>query len=338
MGSVKDLVVIKAPVPKEMGEGIFTFSDRYSVFDWGEMPDHIPYKGESLCCTTEYFFREFEKAGMKTHYIKDEEANQMRVFLVDVIRPLKKVLHGSIEYDYSAFQNPQLANYLIPLEVIYRNGLPEGSSVFKRIKKGELKPEDLGLNHMPYAGQILPEPYFDVSTKLEDGDRYLGWKGACDISGLNERELKEIQDYVKCANKIITDSAAHAGLTNWDGKFEFAFDTKRNLMFVDAVGTLDECRFTYNGCHVSKEILRQYYKKTQPEWIKQIEDAKATKKPKWKNIVTEKPKNLPPSLRDIVSNLYMAAANGITQQNVFSTPEMNEAINEYKKFMGSIHE
>ena len=33
-------------------------------------------------------------------------------------------------------------------------------------------------------------------------------------------------------------------------------------MVVDVVGTLDECRFTYDGVHVSKEIARQFYKKT----------------------------------------------------------------------------
>ena len=27
---------------------IFAYSNRYSVFDWGEMPDHIPHKGECL--------------------------------------------------------------------------------------------------------------------------------------------------------------------------------------------------------------------------------------------------------------------------------------------------
>jgi phosphoribosylaminoimidazole-succinocarboxamide synthase len=41
MGSVKDLEVIQKPTLTEMGIGRFVFSDRYSVFDWGEMPDHI---------------------------------------------------------------------------------------------------------------------------------------------------------------------------------------------------------------------------------------------------------------------------------------------------------
>ena len=44
MGSVKDLQVIKQATRDVMGVGRFHFSDRYSVFDWGEMPDHIEGK------------------------------------------------------------------------------------------------------------------------------------------------------------------------------------------------------------------------------------------------------------------------------------------------------
>ena len=45
-----------------------------------------------------------------------------------------------------------------------------------------------------------------------------------------------------------------------------------NFMIVDVVGTLDECRFTYDGMHVSKEIARQFYKKT--SWYNDLEQAK----------------------------------------------------------------
>ena len=53
MGSVKDLIVIEEPTEKP-GTGRFVFSDRYSVFDYGEMPDKIENKGRSL-----YGFRVF---------------------------------------------------------------------------------------------------------------------------------------------------------------------------------------------------------------------------------------------------------------------------------------
>ena len=56
MGSVKDLEVIKKPKRNEMGIGRFHFSDRYSVFDWGRMPDLIEGKGEALCIMGAYCF------------------------------------------------------------------------------------------------------------------------------------------------------------------------------------------------------------------------------------------------------------------------------------------
>ncbi|MEM2727184.1 MAG: phosphoribosylaminoimidazolesuccinocarboxamide synthase, partial [Archaeoglobaceae archaeon] len=67
MGSVKDLIVLKSP-NGGLGEGIFEFSNRYSVFDYGEMPDKIEGKGASLCLISAYFFEKLEKIGIKTHY------------------------------------------------------------------------------------------------------------------------------------------------------------------------------------------------------------------------------------------------------------------------------
>ena len=199
MGSVKDLIVIEKPCKNKSGKGRFIFSDRYSVFDWGEMPDHIPDKGKSLCIPAAYFFEKLENMGTKTHYfglVEDNEtkkfadlkrpANTMEVKLVRVLKPPQK---GSA-YDYSIYKTEN-NNILIPLEVIYRKSLPEGSSVFKRLKRGSLKPEDLGLKEIPHPGQILHKPFLDVSTKLEESDHYLGWKEAQKIAHLSDNELEE---------------------------------------------------------------------------------------------------------------------------------------------------
>src|SRR5690606_331179 len=37
---------------------VFEFSDRYSIFDWGEMPDHLEGKGEALAFMG-WFFCDF---------------------------------------------------------------------------------------------------------------------------------------------------------------------------------------------------------------------------------------------------------------------------------------
>ncbi|MGB6369894.1 MAG: phosphoribosylaminoimidazolesuccinocarboxamide synthase, partial [Atribacterota bacterium] len=127
MGSVKDLTVIEKPLKNKSGRGRFIFSDRYSVFDWGEMPDHIPNKGKSLCVSAAYFFEKLETIGIKTHYfglVEDNEtkkfadikrpADTMDVKLVRVLKPSQK---GST-YDYSIYKTEN-NNFLIPLEIIY---------------------------------------------------------------------------------------------------------------------------------------------------------------------------------------------------------------------------
>ena len=63
MGSVKEVEILKKAGQDYEGEGVFTFSDRYSVFDWGEMPDHIEKKGSALCMLSSYFFELLEKEG-----------------------------------------------------------------------------------------------------------------------------------------------------------------------------------------------------------------------------------------------------------------------------------
>ena len=75
------------------GTGRFLFSDRYSVFDWGEMPDHIDGKGAALCLMGAYCFEQLEKKGVKTHYHGLVDENGKAVPSCRVKRAFK--YHGS---------------------------------------------------------------------------------------------------------------------------------------------------------------------------------------------------------------------------------------------------
>jgi len=340
MGSVKDLTVIEGPLKNKSGRGRFIFSDRYSVFDWGEMPDHIPNKGKSLCVSAAYFFEKLESMGMRTHYfglVEDNEtktfanikrpADTMEVKLVRVLKPLQK---GST-FDYSIYKTEN-NNFLIPLEIIYRKSLPEGSSVFKRLEEGSLKPEDLGLKEMPHPGQILSKPFFDVSTKLEESDRYLSWQEAKDMVHLDNSEINEIKRITLLINELIAEEAEKVGLKYEDGKIEFAFNEDRNLVVVDVLGTLDECRFTFKGMPISKEIARLYYRKT--SWFKELIDAKKKDGLSWKNKVNLSPPPLPPRLKELISMAYCAFTNEITGRVWFTKiPAMKEILEEIISFI-----
>jgi phosphoribosylaminoimidazole-succinocarboxamide synthase len=295
-----------------------------------------------------YCFEILKEEGINTHYRGlvtsdgkivttselEESVNIMEMNLVRVFKPKFKA--GS--YDYSIFQ--MLAkngegNFLLPLEIIYRNGLPEGSSIFKRLEKGEVSLEDLGLEHHPKPGEKLKKPIFDASTKLEEKDRYITWLEAKRISGLTDEEIDEVKNRLIRVNNIITRLAKRIGLENEDGKIELAFNSERRLMVVDVVGTLDECRFTFEGFHVSKEIARQFYKETL--WYREIEKAKREASMKgikeWKNLCKSQPPKLDEELRKIISNMYMATANEWTELNLFDAPKLKDVIKEYREYL-----
>ena len=337
MGSVKDLKILVPAEEDKMGVGQFRYSDRYSVFDWGEMPDLISGKGKALCMIGAYFFEKLEKIGVSTHYrglvsgektyrLKDLDGpvDTMEINLVRVIRPENK---GDI-YDYSKYKDAS-ANFLIPLEIIYRNSLPAGSSVFRRLKDGSLQLDEIGLSQMPEPNDVLTEPILDASTKLEITDRYLSWREAQDISGLSDDEILEIKKVTSLINDLISTHASQAGLVNEDGKVEFGYDQDRNLMLVDILGTPDECRFTYSGIPVSKEVARIHYRKS--DWYDEVENAKRKDRANWKSYISSPPPKLPVRLFEQISNLYQSTCNEITGREWFAVPPLKDILREIKE-------
>ncbi len=340
MGSVKDLEIIRPPSKEETGIGRFHFTDRYSVFDWGEMPDLIPNKGASIALLGAYFFERLQQQGISTHYLglieedRPKRLNELNTpSTVMEVRLLRIVRPGFSEgrYDYSCYREER-GNFLIPLEIIYRNSLPAGSSVFKRLEKGEIRPEDLGLQRMPRPGEELDQPILDVSTKLEVTDRYLTWDEAREIASLSEEELQEIKGVAAAVNRLVTEEFRRIGLKNEDGKIEVGFDPERRLMVVDVLGTLDECRLTYNGIPVSKEIARIHYRGT--DWFNAVEEAKKKDRMRWKELVGRGPDPLPPMLKELISMLYSACTNELTGREWFEDiPPLATLLEEIKAYL-----
>ena len=317
MGSVKDLVVKKPATESEMGLGVFKFTDDYSVFDYGKMPDKIPGKGEALCSMAAFNFKQLAEMGIKNHFVSQPAADEMEVSLVRVLYPQK----NEIAYG--------MRNYLVPLEVMFRNSLPEGSSVFKRLNSGQLTPADLGLDEMPEPGIKLEEPFFDVSTKLEElTDRYLSWEEAREMSKLSEEQMDELKEKALKINAFLTKRAEEIGLEHADGKVEFGLNPENELILVDVAGTLDENRFLFNGTHISKQVIRDYYK-TIP-WAGEVGKAKEAEIPKKK---WPAPPKLPPELVEIVSNMYKSVAEAWTGEEIWNAPSIGGTMNSYAGFL-----
>jgi len=336
-GSVKRVYVIKNP-DEEVGEGRFIFTDSYSVFDWGEMPQVIPHRGAALSVIGAFFFEKLQSLGIRTHYLGLEEEGKIKklhelkapsaVMAVKLVRIIEPTLKDG-QYDYSVFKGLK-GNFLIPLEFIYRNSLPEGSSVFRRLKEGSLNLSDLGLERMPEVGEKLKKPILDFSTKLEKIDRYLTGREAKELAFLNDQEFEEIKRTVLRINDLINETLSPYNLENEDGKVEFAFDENRNPMVVDVVGTPDECRFTFEGIPLSKEILRILYRKT--KWYEEIEKAKKEDSINWKEKVSSPPL-LPERAIEAVSYIYQALANTICGKKWFDTPSLEESIRMVKELL-----
>ena len=233
----------------------FVFSDRISVFD-KIIPSNIPYKGETLARTSAYWFDLLKQLGIRTHFIRTTAPNKMRVKRVNVISDYSKI-------------NTQTKNYLIPLELITRSFVY--GSLWDRVKQGIVKPEQLGFEkgHVVKAAEPLPEPFFEVTTKLEKTDRNLTTEEAMKISGITPEEFKAMKELCLKIDQQINTTVKQRGLIHVDGKKEFAFDAERNLMVVDTFGTADEDRFWdakefEQGKYLerSKEFIRQYYRST----------------------------------------------------------------------------
>ncbi len=366
MGSVKDLLVTTPAHENRTGVGTFIFSDRYSVFDWGEMPDHIQNKGCALAVMAAYNFEELEKRSIPTHYQglvqqnggivrfaelkqKDCGARRMQVSLARVYHPIAREFWVSerdveLRYDYSFFEKNRgrINNYLIGLEIIFRNGLPLGSSVFKKIDTAQMISDTkerqkklasllkgLGLKERPQPGDMLPAPVMGFTTKLEPGDRSLTEKEAYRISGLRKVDFQELKQLALKVNDFVTERAEETGFQHYDGKVEMLYNNR--LYICDVLGTFDENRFGFQGQQISKEVLRQWYKRNQPAFVEACDRWKKTGAG-WQKRSDVQPVKLPPTLATMVSQIYMAGCNRYTGKKVFDVPELERVLEKLQRY------
>ena len=233
----------------------FRFTDQISVFD-KVIPSLVPHKGETLCRTSAHWFRIAASMGVKTHFLRVLDGDRMRVRRVEIIPDYAKITAKS-------------TGFLIPLEVIARYYV--AGSLHDRLRKGRLRPEDLGFakGHEPKYGDPLPRPFLETTTKLEAVDRELTREEALRISSLSEDEYEALQELVLRIDARLNADVGKRGLLHVDGKKEFAFDGERELMVIDTFGTADEDRFWDLAAYergeqveLSKEFVRQHYRQT----------------------------------------------------------------------------
>ncbi|ELY58631.1 phosphoribosylaminoimidazolesuccinocarboxamide synthase [Natronolimnohabitans innermongolicus] len=333
MTSVKEFRIDEEATDEELGEGAFAFTDAYSVFDWGQMPDRIPDKGASLCAMGAFNFELLESEGVPTHYrgvIEDgeivpleETASPPWEMAIDLTQ-VPALPNEGRTYDYDQYHAAAGENYLVPLEIVFRNRVPVGSSLRSRTE-----PADHGLDHEAWPDEAvdLEEPIVEFTTKYEESDRQLDREEADEIAG--KAAIEDLESIAREVNRIVTEQAETNGLTHEDGKIEcLYFDGE--IRVADVVGTFDENRFSYEGVQLSKEVLRQHHKRTQPDWVGAVDDAKAEAKAQdvadWKSLCDASPEPLEDHVIEVARDLYCSGANAYTGRELFEAPPLSSAI------------
>lgn len=282
-GSTKD-------VYQSGSDYLFKFSDRYSVFDWGEMPDHLIGKGAALARFTKLIYKEIEKKGVSHHLVnRDCRENEI------MVTPFKVIRDGS--------SLKSLTNVFIPLEVIFRMGFAKGSSLKKRMKT-EADWKLAGMSRSYNELEMFDQPMIDFTTKLERFDRPLTNEEAKELSGLNDSEWMSLIQVTTTVAETLKEVFGKYGISLWDGKIELALGEykgkNREIILVDSIGP-DELRLTKDNIQLSKEIIRQYYRQT--DWYKQLDTVKEKYGEDFKEFISAPPK-LPKEFKAHLEELY----------------------------------
>jgi phosphoribosylaminoimidazole-succinocarboxamide synthase len=349
VGSVKNIYSFN-------GSYIFDYSDRYSIFDWGEMPDQLENKGKTLAVMAYLFFEYFgkpdlwknmvakdmgidsdilellQKSGLSHHCLGliDEDDNivdpeNAKTFLK--VKPVSVALPKETdggELDYSFYQSKPV-NHLVPLEVIFRFGAPKGSSLLRRLGKDPSYLEELGLSKMPEEGEVFSQPIIEFSTKLESADTYLTKQKAFEIAGLSPIEGARLYGLANLMALKLKEIFSAMNLELWDGKFEYAFKSsetsEREFLWIDSMGP-DEIRILKEGAQLSKEFLRQAYEGS--TWLSKVKELKEAKVSNFKEetlkVIPEGPEKLPALFKETAEQIYMSLTNSLCEK--FKTPKV----------------
>lgn len=366
----------------------FEFTDDYSVFDWGKMPDTIAQKGRALTVMGAWFFQALSPAkfwsqlpdanslhrftkhpdvaalfsgttwknlstdGLTSHFdrlvkraslqeVSLEDAARtsepvcMEVTKAEVFRPQPSVVLGQTVYYYPPLPTNAESTRcrLIPLEVVFRFGMPSGSSLKDRLARDPEYVKQLGLSAVPAEGSWFERPVLEFFTKLEPKDRLLSITEALAISTLTAEQFTALTELAQLCAFGLLDVFSRKGIELWDGKFEFILDGDQ-IRLADSIGP-DELRLIYKGLHLSKEIIRQVYRGG--EWELSLKKAQSLASSRqshdWKSICKDElksfPAELPAKFKSAIDRMYPALVNHLAGAEVFADqPDIDELVSE----------
>ena len=364
---------------------LFQFTDDYSVFDWGKMPDSIENKGKALALFAACLFQrladpkfwselpdnfagkhfdpEFrqtifqaptlkclQKNGLASHFqgLVDKNGESlsltkaaslpahiyMQIKKAVVERPQDFFVLNQNIYDYPPQDNTAKTR-LIPLEVIFRFGMPQGSSLTGRLQRDPSYACLLGLKSCPQPGEMFDRPVLEFFSKLETKDRLLSLQEALLISGLDRKQFVDLVERAQLMALACFHIFAGQGIELWDGKFEFVLQ-EGQVLPADSIGP-DELRLIYKGTHLSKEMIRRVYRGT--AWESALCEAQKLASQRrgedWRQIcmheLNSQPQPLAPEIKAVINLLYGVLVNRLSNQTLFAGhPDLDEFISRAK--------
>ncbi|GAA1215106.1 phosphoribosylaminoimidazolesuccinocarboxamide synthase [Kitasatospora nipponensis] len=306
--STKNLQIVEPPTAAREGVGIFEYTDNYTVFHYGRMPDPIPGKGEAVCRMAVANFTMLEAAGVRTHFRRFIAPNRIEFTLA---RPPASTARPF---------TPEQGSYLLPLQVLFRNELPPGSSVHRRLAAGDLTAADVGLRVIPTVGEKLERPLIEYATTREVVNRFITPGEARRLAGLDDEQFEAMRETTLKVNEVLTGHAARIGLSHCDGKVEYLVTGDRELTLADSPGTPDESRLMFNGVHCGKQILRDWYVTSGREIPVGRLIAAGTPRSQWPH-----PPPLPPAFVPVMTDLYRALSEAWTGERLWDAPDLKAA-------------
>ncbi|MGP3935310.1 phosphoribosylaminoimidazolesuccinocarboxamide synthase [Nonomuraea sp. KM88] len=314
--STKNLKIVEPPTPTGEGLAIFEYIDTYTVFHYGRMPDEIAGKGEAICRMAVFNFTMLEAAGVPTHFRRFIAPNQIEFDLARVPDPNEPF-------------TPDAGSYLIPVQVLFRNELPQGSSVHRRLATGTLQPAKIGLLGRPKVGDKLQRPLIEYATMLEDVNRFIGGPKAQRLASLSDEQFQTMRDTTIKVNKVLTGHARRLGLSHCDGKLEYLVSSNARIVLADSPGTPDESRLMYNGVHCGKQILRNWYVDNGLEVPVSKLIAEGVPRSRW-----PQPPPLPPEFLPVMSDLYRSLSETWTGEHLSNAPDLHAATEAVARLIG----
>lgn len=306
--STKNLEIIEPPTATREGVGIFEYTDNYTVFHYGRMPDLIPGKGEAICRMASFNFAMLEAAGVRTHFRRFIAPNRIEF---DLARG-PALDAGPL--------TPDARSYLIPVQVLFRNELPQGSSVHCRLAARSLTPAEVGLHGIPAVGEKLRHPLIEYATMLEDVNRFIGAPQAQRLAGLSDEQFQAMRADTVRVNEVLTGHARELGLSHCDGKVEFLVSSNARIVLADSPGTPDESRLMLNGVHCGKQVIRNWYVENGLEVPVSRLITEGVPRSRW-----PQPAPLPPEFLPVMSDLYRSLSETWTGERLWNSPDLQTA-------------